>query len=901
MVWLPTSSSFPSLTLLSVTFENGFVTFHVDLPVVKNSSFENGYHAFPESTQATVITASPLLSPIVAKRWKGKYEHSCLSWIQLGPCDDTCIAVVLHDSVQPIARIVLCAIHFPIKYRGLLPKIESALSCQVLASSTISKNDINYPVGVLHCSDSIILCSKQSLSTMRLSSVIPESSKVNPASLLNHPVMSNPFGLSSTGDPFLSDTQIDSDGVLYIHSTIHCERQTGTIESELLHWNLPTRRFWLCRSIAGDSMQTSPDEVKEESGFEESYPVLGGGNTQVICELYDEALDGLTPIRIVRCWRKRICIIIYRRAIGSLPISKERTSFAAERIAFVDFSEENAFIEVAPGRDAAFFPGDKTNFAQGLILSLDGLSVTYFEFKRIEGLKRSLSFRPILGIEDDSDYIDPWRILVFSDETKLNMAILGRRYKDNRMCFVTGDVSDVDKATSTECPILLPNIVSGRIFCLEANEDVVTIIGLQGDGSGYRNFAMSTSRRVIILSSSLSLSGESLHDRTNGLAPIGSFAVCFATNDKVRYLCCLNKELSTGVVASLGQSILSCTPVVLFGIRPDRMILYSTSSGTTLCETGQNVDAFRLPVPITRPAMLLEPMIANAVCIGETSNGSNSILHLVTEKFGRKVSSIAHGEKEGIGAYGAGLTPGCFEILRHYGLLDAASWLLTGTVKFDRSVNSRLLPPWLPIGPKSSGALNTDAILHLLSNGDSYFSDYIKSPERNIVSTLPRQSDSTALLCREYAQREMLSGNPLNTLKLLDVSGAESTENLALLLSLNIENKQNKDSVDVLKMISGCTDIGKSNRPESGKASSLLATLALMSKATSTSKQKAQGGSLNEINSWVTQLAPSLQRSKQVSRSRKKLMGGKLAECVQAKNPSDPIWNVQCNESKHVW
>jgi hypothetical protein len=219
MSWLPASSCFPSLTLLSVAFENGLVIFHVDLPVVKNNASENGYHMFPESTQATVITAAPLLTPIVTKRWKGKYEHSCLTWFQHGPCADTCIAIVLHDSLQPVARIVLCAIHFPLKYKDRLPESEKGLTCRILSNTTISKNDVNFPAGALQCLDSIILYSKQSLSSLTLSTVMPGSTKISPASFLSYPVMSNPFGLSSTGDPFMSDTQIDNNGVLYVYST----------------------------------------------------------------------------------------------------------------------------------------------------------------------------------------------------------------------------------------------------------------------------------------------------------------------------------------------------------------------------------------------------------------------------------------------------------------------------------------------------------------------------------------------------------------------------------------------------------------------------------------------------------------------------------------------------------
>ena len=71
-----------------------------------------------------------------------------------------------------------------------------------------------------------------------------------------------------------------------------------------------------------------------------------------------------------------------------------------------------------------------------------------FNFNRTNGLTTTSSFRPLLGVGSESDYIDCQRILIFSDDTKLNMAVLGMRSADNRVCFVAGDVGDVTEATT---------------------------------------------------------------------------------------------------------------------------------------------------------------------------------------------------------------------------------------------------------------------------------------------------------------------------------------------------------------------------------------------------------------------------------------------------------------------
>ena len=189
-----------------------------------------------------------------------------------------------------------------------MTKREKLLTCRILSSTTIPKSDVTFPTGLLHSLDSLISYSKHTISTITLSTTTPGSTKISPASFLSHPVTSNPSGLSSTGEPFMSDTQIDNDGVLFIYTTVHCERETNATDVTHLHWSLPQRRFWLCRAVAGDTMESSSDEVKEETGFGESYQVLGGANVQLICELNDDALKGLSPFRIIRCWkRKSLC------------------------------------------------------------------------------------------------------------------------------------------------------------------------------------------------------------------------------------------------------------------------------------------------------------------------------------------------------------------------------------------------------------------------------------------------------------------------------------------------------------------------------------------------------------------------------------------------------------------
>lgn len=902
MAWLPQGPSIPSLLLLVLSFENGFAVFHVDLPVKLDNS-KIGFHHIQEPTQSTVVSATPMLSPIAATRWKGENECSFTSWLQCGPHVDPCIAVLLHDAVSPVARVMLFAIHFPTYRKGPLPK--SLMSCRILASTTIPKDSALFPSGLLQSSRSLICYSNKKLVDMSLC-LMSSSTPASPVTFLSHPVVSNPPGLTSSGDPFLVDAENDDDGILYVFSMVLCERGKSDMDASMLKWSPPMRRIWLCRVVVGDTKETCVEEGKEDRGFGDNEEVTGGAASGVVCEFNHESLSGLTPARIVRCSGRNVCAVLFRPSLGLGADTAKALSLTADYIALVDYGVGKPVIQVTRGRDISFFPSSGSEFTSGLILSVDGSSLTYFHWNSLKECELATSFRPIVGVDSGKDYVDCRRISIFADSLKLNLTAWGTRLRDNRVCFVAGDLCGIAEATVTEWSNLLPNLVSGRSAWIGVGEDVLTTVGLHGDGSGYRNFALATtSTRVLIVSSALTVVAESKKPLSgSSLAPLGSFAVCFSSDSKVRYLCCLDAGLSEGVVATLAESRYGRIHSSLLAVRPDRLILCPCQSGLSLLELGQTPDSFRLPSGITRPALLLEPMVANAVCVGGKQNQSTLILRSVVEKFGRKISSMTHGENEGLGSYGAGLTNGTFAVLNKYKLNHAASWLLTGTVNFDRTANSRVLPPWLPIGPKSQGILNSDAMLHVIANGDSYLSEYVKSPDQNAASTLPRQSDTVAYLCREYAQ-DMLchQGKPIDALKTLDISGAESTESIMLQLTLMLEKSKSNKVAGVLKSLGGCGDNGRARVPSgAAKSSSSLAALALSFKMNSGSRCK-QGMNADQVNCWMKPLAPSLQRSKFTNRARQRIIGEKDLENLERREVDDlsSLWTTPCNESKHVW
>jgi hypothetical protein len=79
----------------------------------------------------------------------------------------------------------------------------------------------------------------------------------------------------------------------------------------------------------------------------------------------------------------------------------------------------------------------------------------------------------------------------------------------------------------------------------------------------------------------------------------------------------------------------------------------------------------------------------------------------------------------------------------------------------------------MPISAKSKAAPDTNAFLHVVVNGYQYLSEYIKSPDHNMASALPRPSDPTSLMCRQSATDAINRGDYADAIKMLDFSGTE--------------------------------------------------------------------------------------------------------------------------------
>jgi hypothetical protein len=235
-------------------------------------------------------------------------------------------------------------------------------------------------------------------------------------------------------------------------------------------------------------------------------------------------------------------------------------------------------------------------------------------------------------------------------------------------------------------------------------------------------------------------------------------------------------------------------------------------------------------------------MVANAICEAGNQGESTSLLRSVIERFGRKVAPFPHGDDEGIGSLGSGLTPAVFEPLSAYGLKDPASWLLTGSCCFERAANSKVQPPWIPVHSKAAAAFNRDASLHIIANGDQYFSDYVKSPDHNMASTLPHTSDPSAVVGHKCARQAMRDGDVAGALKLSDFAGTSSSDSALLHLALSLQLDQSPDVTKVLKALSDYGDDGSARTACHSSTTSSLAALAIDLKSRQVNGKVPQDG-----------------------------------------------------------
>jgi hypothetical protein len=709
-----------------------------------------------------------------------------------------------------------------------------------------------------------------------------------------------PVGLTTSGGVHRSDGATDKEGVLHVYTSFQCERKK---KEDYLEWAAPTRRHWLIQTVVGDCKGAHAKEDAKEEKYDDI--VTGGTTSRVVCEL-----GGVGPVsKLIPCRILRNAGPGSQTAVWFRPLNGDDADTDGI-IGMIEANEDGGKASLGQfmeGRELVFLPhqlmGDDagTPIPQALVVSRNGGSVALWVHTLDPATKTNwtqsvgTACRPILGVDatSEEDYVECRRLILTRFQEQVGLLAVGTK-ASGKSCLIAGTLeSDQGLVWSN----ILPNIKEDPVLWLQDDEQVSLLVPLPWERTIRGGLAVATTQRVMIISPDLKILAQvQVSLPPSSLVPLGSYTVAYCSHDdyKIRYLSGLPDSFGrSGLIAALPLPQYSYNPHWLLAVRPDRFIYSPWHTGTRLVDRGQNSNSFLLPTAITRPALLLEPMIANAIATGGKDTATQTFFRTVVEKFGRKVQTMTHGEGEGIGNYGAGMTPRAFELLNHYNLKAAASWLLTGTTHFDRSANSRLMPAWMPVTAKIKAAIDADTNLHVIAYGDQYFTEYVKSPDHNMSATLPRPSDPSAFLCKEFAMDALKNGRTADALKMLDIVGTESSDSMILQLALAMQIDPFKDVTPVLEAL--CQQESQSGKAGGSATAASLAALALELR-----KKQIPDGDFTKR--WMKPLAPSLQRGNRTGRLRARIMGeaafSKVGKVEQVK---DKLFSTETSESKHVW
>ena len=906
--WIPyRASAYKQLLLLAASYQGALCLYHVALPKVQDkSSGKKGYMEIKPPTEKTGLNQTISLRPFCFSKWATTHHRASCSFVDLGPHVSPSLVILMRGSHESpdYARVALITCPLQAKISGYKNKSSGdPLSFHVWDTHEWKNaKATNLPRGLIHSS----LTSTRGILYYTDTSVQELEYRTNSRFPLGTSgVGSTPFGLTTSGGIYLADSKASAGvGLLSVYTTYNCERFKSTLSQDpstptLLEWTNPGRRHWLVQTFPGDSKDSGSKISKVGDEL-----FKGGAQSTLICELVCQSkIKTLYPYRLARNphdSKDELHVAVWFRSLyGS---ADQKAIGLVERDGYGIYG----LVQLIEGRDAIFLP-PSTNpegnlIPRALVVSPNGGSVALWKRNKMSETltspwmkdPSSKPCRPILGThpKKSESYVELLQYVLTSFQKQLSMIAVAAG-PNNKFCLIAGALVNEDGLE--DWSKVLPNIKEDPVLWLDEREQITLTVPLPCEGSIRGGIGVATTQRILIISPDLKiLAAVDSEIPPSSLVPMGSYTVAYFSpmDHKLRYLSGLPRQIGrSGVIANFPNTVPSYYSPLLVGIRPDRFLYSFNQNGTRLAERGQSGHSFLLPLATTRPALLLEPMLANAIATGGNATASHPFLRTVLEKFGRKVATMSHDENEGIGNSGAGITPRVFELLEYYGLKSAASWLLTGTISFDRSANSRLLPSYLPVSVKAKAAFDADTHLHLVASGDQYFTEYVKSPDKNMSSTLPRPTDPTVALCQQFGRKAIQEGKFADAIKLLDISGTQTSDALILQMAMALQLDPSKDSQAII-------DVLHQKESLTGKTPSAVASLA----ALASELRKRDSPTLNFHNKWLQSLAPSVQRSRKGGRHRSRLLGeSSLTNISMIPKIDSKLFTKELPESKLVW
>ncbi|KAL3788523.1 hypothetical protein HJC23_006561 [Cyclotella cryptica] len=743
--WIqPCSSGISSLPLLAAAFRSGVAVYHVStnqIDVPSSDSNERQGEGTPEPRLQPSLSSADTIPPFAKAKYSTAKNSTSLAkviWFDLGPRSPPCLSIILNEAST--SKLNLCVIDIP--WYGSTEIISSKSSLLHRSMGVLSQMNLDHieedasilplprlgAIGLYHAG-------KMSVYQPTLSSCSHNEGITSPVmadgyfSSLYRPVSSSSLGLNTDGSVYSDKSpnlvkSIYQDTVLTVFSINTCSKIRDDTPPMMQKWTIPSQRNWLLISAPGDRPIGSLLQDETDDNFDISYQrnaERSGAATTVVCELTcgENPVSGLVPERIVReDGGRRVAVLFSSSYFGnnatdasSRPRRRTHTRVSTDPVAYaildIDEIMKNRFsssFTLRHARDVAFLPTSQMEggFYCSSLVVLDadgsGLSITTVISSRSQ--KDGVTEK-VIESEDKCllhhEGIQGRRVFTLLNGDHPQLLLVGESTVVGRPCLIVAQHEMARDPYSNTFALIEADSLGHRLW-LKTGEEVISVRELpKHPEADHAHIAIATQQRVMIVSAEDSLSVVSevnVYLTSPSLSPVGSHCVAFSAASTafsggeacIMYLSCLHSVHRHGVISSLPSQRTGPNNILLTAIRPDRLVYFVSHGGVRLTdEVDEAEDKFDIPIPTSRPILLLEPLLANALCQDRTcgANASKSdmvqqSLRTVIEKFGRKHTSFPHGDSEGIGSVGVGITSKAYQMLAQYQCHQAASLLLRG-------------------------------------------------------------------------------------------------------------------------------------------------------------------------------------------------------------------------------
>ena len=654
LAWMPTNDS--SLLILAASFANVVVVYNISLPHGKLSSPSgqpNTSSTVPNITDKFDVIQIAPIGGVKIKSKDFNFEKSSVQWIYSGDNIFPFLATCLESSSQ---------LHLHVGSLNV-PTFACKMSQTLLSFTTISGATFSKKVGsscTYYGTDdicSLLVHCNGHLSSYHLSSRL--SSRICSKILLDSMnVTSGALGLTPEGFPINSFHD-----VLHIHTTVtlggkeHDNNSSSEVAKEF-----PVVRYWLLQSTMGDMKNASKLRESTSEWQNEDFP-KGGATTSIMRDLSTSAYSTsiLTPRKIVRDKSGDYCIVLFNsKGTHASILSLDDTATFCVINMSINRADANE-ITLYHASDVAFLPTLKED---NNLLALD---VSRKELRRcsLKSLDNDLkstdnSIKIFKDGSANAKNLTVRQLFLVSEQILL---VCSRNF-DGKMClFIGGTIAALELGGEGA----LVKKKTSKLW-LEKGEGFISCVELACQFEGMSYVAIATTSRVMIVSFLPSLHVLSETRATlacKNLCPLGS-SVAFVdiADDKTHNICylCPSKGDQGSRICNLPRThkVRNCE---LLGLRPDRAVYLSMRYNFKNPSSADESELISLLGPVTKPALLLEPMVSNALAENIEDDEKEKILHIVLERFGPKLKHDPHGEKEGLGIIGAGVTAKVYAML----------------------------------------------------------------------------------------------------------------------------------------------------------------------------------------------------------------------------------------------